>query len=69
MFAVCSTSEFSVSTRSCQVSFTDTDNIVHVVEVSASTLFEAAVLVADAHMAGCSQSCASQQADINPDQS
>jgi len=30
--------------RTCQVSFTDTENIRHGVEVSASTLYEAAVL-------------------------
>ena len=34
----------SVPTRTCHVSFTGTDNIVHAVEVSAETLYEAAVL-------------------------
>jgi hypothetical protein len=33
-----------VPARTCNVSFTGTDNIVHAVEVSADTLYEAAVL-------------------------
>jgi hypothetical protein len=32
------------TTRSCSVSFTDTEGITHAVEVSASSLFEAAVI-------------------------
>jgi hypothetical protein len=34
----------AVPSRTCHVSFTGTDGIVHAVEVSASSLFEAAVL-------------------------
>ena|ERR1700676_424032 len=34
----------SMPSRTCRVSFTGTDGMVHAVEVSASTLYEAAVL-------------------------
>ena len=44
MFALCSPILESVPSRSCRVSFTDSEGLEHAIEVGAASVYEAAVL-------------------------